>query len=443
MSTIHKLSNIAPHPDFDIFSVPPTQLTIERDVQSEHRPISVLDSTSVIQFVINTPVDEYIQLRDTLLKIKIKINLTKKDKSHVNEADWKKVAPVNYLLQSIFSYVHLEIDNKAITLAPHTYAYKAYFDTILGFTKDARNSYLTAAGFYDDIESKTSFTEIQSKLIRPDIIDKDGGGKTIELIGKLHLDLAFQPRALLGGINLKITLVPNSSDFYLLTKDDTIIPSVEFEDASLFLHRSKVIYPIVNAHSLALEKGTAKYPVCRGHVKAFNINSGTIDTTIDNAVYGVLPRRIFIALVPNDAFSGNILKNPFEFKTYNLNYLAAHIDGMQYPIKAYTPDFTKKLYGREYIGLFESLNQLTTDATISLNQTQWASGNTIFGFNFAPDLGDDCSKMGFSNPLKHGALKLELKFSVALPETISVLIYCEYDSIIEIDLNREVFTNYI
>jgi hypothetical protein len=103
----------------------------------------------------------------------------------------------------------------------------------------------------------------------------------------------------------------------------------------------------------------------------------------------------------------------------------------------------KKLYTREYIGLFESLNQLTTDSTISFKLNDWANGNTIYGFNFAPDLSDDCSKMGFANIIKKGALKIEIKFGEALSETISVLLYCEYDSIIEIDLNRQVITDYM
>jgi hypothetical protein len=238
-------------------------------------------------------------------------------------------------------------------------------------------------------------------------------------------------------------LVPNDPAFYLNLKDATIVPSVEFEDASLFMHRSKIIYPVVNAHSNALEKGTAKYPITRGHVKAFNITTGNTDIIIDNAVYGILPRRIFIAMVPNDAFSGAYLKNPFDFKSYKLTYLAVHIDGQQYPLKAYTPDFTKKIYTREYLGLFESLNQLTTDSTISLNLNEWANGNTIYGFNFAPDLGDDCCKMGFANIVKKGALNVELKFAEALKETISVLLYCEYDSIIEIDGNRQVYSDYM
>jgi hypothetical protein len=123
MSAIHEMSNITPHPDFDLFGVPPTQLTIERDVQSEHRPISTLDSRSIIQFVITTSNDEYIQLRDTLFKIKLKINIKKAAlNTNVDADDWKKIAPVNLLLHSLFKNVQVEVDGKSISLSPQTYA---------------------------------------------------------------------------------------------------------------------------------------------------------------------------------------------------------------------------------------------------------------------------------------------------------------------------------
>jgi hypothetical protein len=377
-----------------------------------------------------------------LFRLRLRINIKRKDNTNVLDTDWKKISPVNYLLHSIFNYVHLEINNTPITMAPHTYSYKAYFDAILGFTKDARNSWMRTAGFFD-VTDQSTYSEEQSKLIRPKTTSVNGDGKTFELIGKLHEPMVEQGKALPGGVTLKLTIVPNDYKFYLFTNDDTITPSVEFLDASLLIHKSKINYPVASAIESALEKGTAKYPICRGIVKTFNISPGTTDTTIDNAVNGVLPRRIFVSLVPNDAYSGNILKNPYNFKHYDLNFIAAYIDGQQYPAKAYTPDFANKNYYREYLGLFESLNQLTTDTTISLLPEQWENGNTIFGFNFAPDLSDDCSKMGFTSPKKSGALKLELKFAKALSETISVLVYCEYDSIIEIDKNREASTDYM
>src|SRR5277367_1800611 len=442
-SVIHELSSVTPHPDFDLFGVPPTQLTVEKDVLTEHRPISILNAFSVIQYTIPTAVDEYIQLRESLIYMKIKVNIKKKDGTNVVEADWAKVAPVNYFLHSLFKQVDLEIDGKSITLSPQTYAYKAYFESLLGFTKDAKESYLSASGYYIDNTSKSVVSTTASKFIKPQTIATTGEGESIELMGKLHLDLAFQPRALLGGSTLKFTLVPNEPNFYMMTSDDTVTPIVTFEMASLYIHRSKIAMSVVEGHNSALSRGTAKYPICRTQVRSFNVNTGTTTTSIDNAIHGQLPRRVFVTIVPNSAFSGNIKQNPYNFKHYNLTYIAVYIDGTQFPAKAFTPDFTKKLYTREYLGLFESLNQLTTDSVIALTKEQWADGNTIYGFNFAPDLGDDCCKQGYANPIKSGALRLELKFSEALTETISVLMYCEFDNLIEIDLNRQAITDYM
>jgi hypothetical protein len=163
MKTIHELSSVTPHPEYDLFVLPPTQLTVEKNIQTEHRPISVVtDSRSVIQFELNSALDEYIQLRDTLIKIKLKINIKRSDNDDVTEMDWKKICPVNYFLHSLFSNVQVEIGGKPIMITPHTYPYKAYFDATLGYTRDARNSYLSAAMYFNDIESKSEFTEQQS-----------------------------------------------------------------------------------------------------------------------------------------------------------------------------------------------------------------------------------------------------------------------------------------
>jgi hypothetical protein len=127
MSALHEIASITPLPEFDIFTVPPTQLTVDRDLVTEHRPISILNSNSVIQFVIPTAVDEYLQLTETLLNLKLKINIKKKTGSgNITDAEWNKITPVNNFLHSIFKQVDLEIEGKSITLAPQTYAYKAF-----------------------------------------------------------------------------------------------------------------------------------------------------------------------------------------------------------------------------------------------------------------------------------------------------------------------------
>ncbi|MDI9313019.1 MAG: hypothetical protein QM535_22605, partial [Limnohabitans sp.] len=62
MEPIHELSAIAPLSDYDLWGVPPTQLTVEKDVEIEYRPISTVDHKSPITFLFSSAIDEYIKL---------------------------------------------------------------------------------------------------------------------------------------------------------------------------------------------------------------------------------------------------------------------------------------------------------------------------------------------------------------------------------------------
>lgn len=435
-------SSVKPLPELDLFSVPPIQNSIDRDLFTEHRPISILEPSSAITFVIPTALDEYIQLRESMLNIKLRVNISKADKSAVVASDWSKISPVKYWLHALFKQVDVEINGKPITSAPQTYAYKAMFETQLGFTDDARKSHLSVALWSEnDTENKDTIDSKRSLFIKPNPIDA-GNGKEVELMGKLHIDLAFQGRAIIGGSELKITLIPNSPQFYLQC-DPSIIPSIQFLNASFLVHRSKITQPVVEAHNYALQSTTAKYPFTKTEVKAFNINTSTLSYNVDNVVAGTLPRRIFVAFVDNKAFNGSYEKNPFKFGHYNVNYISAYINGIQVNSRPFLPDFKKGLYAREYLGLFETLNQLTTDSVIPLSKDEWSNGNTIFGFNLAPDLSDGYMLTGHVNHSSQGTLRLEIRFAEALTETINVLVYCEYDSILHIDKNREAVVEYM
>ena len=152
---------------------------------------------------------------------------------------------------------------------------------------------------------------------------------------------------------------------------------------------------------------------------------------------------MFVALVPHSAFTGDLNNNPYNFKAYNLNFIAAYIDGEQFPSIAYTPNFANKHYIREFYSLFETLNQLSTESVLDFDREDYPNGNVIYGFNFSPDNSDDCSKSGYVNTIKRGSLGLQLKFAQALTETINVIVYCEFDNMVEIDAPRNAITDYI
>ena len=352
-------SLIAAPSTLDLFTLPATQYAIQTNLVTEHRPIATINSSSVITFVINSSNDEYINLKDMQFRVKLRVNCKKTDDSTPAVTDWVSVSPVNYLLNSLFKQVNVEINGKQITISPQTYPYKAIFESIFGFTKDAKESHLTATGYSKDSTTNPDVIDTtRNSMVNPNKVTE--GGKTIELIGKPHLDIAFQERAILGGSTIKIEFTPHDPSFYLRADTTKVIPSVDFIDASLFIHRSKVSPLIHEAHQEALKKGNARYPICRNEVKTFSISTGAQSATIDNIFNGQLPRRAFVAMVSNNAFNGTYAKNPFNFNHYHYNFICSYIDGVQVPSIPYTPDFKNHIYTREYLGLFESVNQLTT-----------------------------------------------------------------------------------
>ena len=171
MSTIHELSPLVALPEFDIFGVPPTQLTVESDIQTEHRPISVIsDSISPIEFEINTGLDEYINLGKSELYLCLKINLKKTNLAAVKAMstdNWKEISPVNYLLNSMFKQIKISIGQSVITSASLNYAYVAYIDALLNYSPDVKKTHLQTSFWHRDITgSMDDINEERSIRIR-------------------------------------------------------------------------------------------------------------------------------------------------------------------------------------------------------------------------------------------------------------------------------------
>ena len=50
---------------------------------------------------------------------------------------------------------------------------------------------------------------------------------------------------------------------------------------------------------------------------------------------------------------------------------------------------------------------------------------------------------GHLDPIKHGKISMELHFAKQLPVSVNVLIYAEYDNMIQIDRSKNVVTDYM
>ena len=171
-----------------------------------------------------------------------------------------------------------------------------------------------------------------------------------------------------------------------------------------------------------------------------SVPAGNITLTQDHVFLGSLPNRIVIACVDNTAFSGSFTRNPFNFQHYDVTSIAVHVDGEQIPTKPLRPTFQGPSlnYIRAYHTLFSGTNKNVRGSRNEISRTDYGQGYTLYAFDLTPDL--TCG--GHFNLQKQGNLRLEVNFRQPLAQTINVLVYAEFENIIEIDKSRNVIFDY-
>ena len=142
----------------------------------------------------------------------------------------------------------------------------------------------------------------------------------------------------------------------------------------------------------------------------------------------------------NRAFNGDLSLNPFEFKHCDLNFLSIHLDGKQVPWAPLKPSFSKDIYVRAFLTQFSSGNGIHTDTGNTFDREEFKQGHTLYCFDLTPDLSSS-SGHHFSIA-KRGNLRVEMGFDKVLPFTGNVIVYSEFESIIEINNERVVTHNY-
>ncbi|XP_035226899.1 uncharacterized protein F54H12.2-like [Stegodyphus dumicola] len=154
----------------------------------------------------------------------------------------------------------------------------------------------------------------------------------------------------------------------------------------------------------------------------------------DNIFIGQMPNRIVVTCVDNYAFNGNYKKSPFEFKHYNMNFIGVYVDGQPVPHNPLQPNFEKNHFIRAYQNLFTNAD----DRGLYLSRSEFSKGYSLFRFDLSPDLCDG----SHLNLIRHSNLRLEIKFDSPLEQTVTLLVYAEFENLIEINKARNILYDF-
>lgn len=76
----------------------------------------------------------------------------------------------------------------------------------------------------------------------------------------------------------------------------------------------------------------------------------------------------------------------------------------------------------------------------NIPREHYSQGNCIMVFDLIPDL--SANTLSHWNLVRHGSLRIEVRFDTALVETINCLIYGEFNNVVEIDKDQNVIVDF-
>ena len=445
---VHKGSCPCSKSETELFGVPPTQTDILSSQFVEFKPLNAVTTDGPLEFTVPGSPDCYLDLAQTQLYLRAKI--VKPDGTDLDAN--ALCGPANLFLHSLFNQVDVFLNDRMVSVASNTYPYRAIIETLLTYGSDEIKSHLTSALFYKDTAGRMD-------AVNPTAADGQANlglkkryrftrqSRVVDMVGMLHVDMFCQEKFLLNGVELKLKLHRNKNAFCLLRADDPDEdPQPEYRvqimDATLFVRSAKLNPTLTMQHAKDLERGlTAKYPIRRVDVKSYSIPQGNLSFVRESLFTGQVPRRIVFGLVDNNSYNGTYDKNPYNFKHFDLNYLALHCNGETVPWKPLRPRFdtpNAQDHIMAYQTLFQGTNVLHKDQGVPIDREEFASGYSLFAFDLSPDSSDGTHL----NPLQTGSVRLELQFQNPLPNTVNLVVYAEWDSMVEINKSRHVIADF-
>ena len=478
MAYVHPYSKRCEKSEVDLFSIPPTQLSLEKGRWIEYRPLSsVQNNDSAITFVV-AGTDEYLDLSKTILVVEGKVVPGTGGDLSTGQAS---IAPVNNFLHSLFRQVDVYFNGKQVTPAMGTYAYRSYLETLLNYDVSAKQSQLSSAMYYKDtagqmdeagslpssmtIKNVTAVTSAaasnEATLTTENVsIPVPGTGnqgfakrhkfiensKKFTLSGPIFTDVFMSDRLLINMLDLKVVLNRSYNEFCLMDKNSTSKnPKVELTDVVLKIRKVKVDQAIRDSTEVLLKQTPAIYPVRRVVCKALSIAPGLPNVRLDNIFSGLVPTSFVFGLVDSNAYTGEYGKNPFNFKHYDISTITLSVNGEEIPFKQLRLKFpnpsdteSKKKtvdFIQAYNTLFSGTGKMFSNMGLDITRDDYPQGFTLFAFDLTPDM---CNTADYFNTVQRGTLSVDLTFEKDTPEAISMVCYSDFENIIRIDSERNV-----
>lgn len=452
-TTAHPRSKTTINPALNLFTVPPTDVSI-----SSYRMVPIQTYTTGInpvEFQVD-PQEDYIDLSRSYFEIELQ--LKKNDNGNVTAAD--KLWPVNNLAHSLFKQISVRLNGTLISPQTDTYHYKAIIETLLNYDREDGETVLKPQGWYNNIDFPAEWTDDNTntegdghedwqalssnhKEALATLIAEQASytnGKAHVLRFRPHIEVFQLSKLLVPRVQIGIQMYFNSPDLFLdgVGSAGRLLP--EDIKVRLYLCQLRLNPSVYRAlmSKMSVDRELVTYPTVRSEIRTFNMQGNQQRYECNNLFQGRIPNRLIVGMVLSEAFNGTVQHDPFCFQKFGLQSIRQLVRGEEYPyetLELVHNNGTKDLRG--YFRFLQASGALCKHKGNMVRSADWGQGKncTLFMFD---NSANGCADSPVMNPKQSGEVQIVLNFGTAPGVNITIILYGEFENLLEIDKNKAV-----
>ena len=409
----------------------PTQTAIAETKIMDFYPISSLDSSDTVSFVIPAIQKYMLDRVEILTDIRVLTN------ANAKPAAENSVSVAPHLAAALWRNVDVNIGGVSLVQSfDNSHAMFQFWETIIHNTEGCHEMLWRKEGLkLDSVTDKFDSENVVFFGAVADLVNANGksralriaAGTTVSLISDLNVSLFKQEKLLPPNLEIQISLTKNYSEFILLSAA-TSTDKVVFDKVTLRCTFQKPIDMVVNLIEERLARENAIYHADKGVLSTHTISEGAQEFTIDNVFNGILPYCFLIGVQDRRAFARDRTKNPFSL--YPIFKVQLFINGQDHfprPIERTQDEYAVML------NTFLKQTGYTNNGDTMLQQYYRAYPAMAF------DLTADKTQNQHSlNLTQTGTARLTITLNGGAPANRVLMVLAWYDQIVEISKNRQV-----
>ena len=344
-----------------------------------------------------------------------------------NAGNDAKASCANNLFHTLFSEVELKLNGNRIERVVD-YPYVAFLSTLLGFDdKHKENALGGLQGWYVDQQNKHDSADntALNKRIQHMLLN----GREAHFKGRLCLGtMDMGPQLIPNHMKIEVLLTRKDPNFVLIDHGTGAIKNTytfELTNATLDLKRVGLYPEALQAYEEQLKTGV-DFHFLKTDCKAFVQPPQTNDILLENMFAGQVPKSVLVAMTGNAAYHGQVEKNPFHFRHFDVNTASLLVNGTQFPgPDGYRLAMSNHKFVAPYLDIYRH-----THVFHGLTKQEYAQGTFFLMFDLSGC--DDES----------GVVAGRFFFDKALEEAVTLLALATTPVSFKIDNQRNIHMNY-